>query len=77
MHKRKGLNIGEQAVPNGNQNLLQPDISYKGNSQKHDVLTKFKQVRFLLKIIYRWFLSIIFKNNVIFLKLDRSIWRIH
>lgn len=32
MHKRKGLNniIGEQAVPNGNQNLLQPDISYKG-----------------------------------------------
>lgn len=30
MHKSKGLNIGEQAVPNGNQNLLQPDISYKG-----------------------------------------------
>ena len=45
----------------------------KDNSQKDDVLTKFKQVRFLLKSIYRWFLSVIFKNNVIFLKLDRSI----
>lgn len=38
----------------------------KDNSQKHDVLTKFKQVRFLLKIIYIVGFSVLFLKTMLY-----------